>query len=612
VTYVYNDPAEFKDDVIRGFTAAHPSYVSRVEGASGFVRAGGPLEGKVSLVIGGGSGHYPSYNGVVGTGFADGAVLGDLFASPSAEQVYRIAKAADGGAGVVLGFGNYAGDRLNFKVAADRLIAEGTDTRIVYVTDDIASAAPDEQGKRRGIAGTFTVYKIAGAAAEQGANLDEVERIMAAANAATYSFGVAFAGCTMPGADQPLFNVDRGMMDFGLGIHGEPGISSAPWMNAKDLAAKLVETVLAERPEGTRRAAVLINGLGATKYEELFVLFGEVSELLVAASVEMVLPEAGELVTSLEMAGCSLSVTWLNDELESYWVAPADTPAFRRGSAVASERFTTRRQVASHSATQAVTEASQDSIAAAAIAREAVRTLSATIEEHKDYLGRIDAIAGDGDHGIGMSRGAKAAAEAAEQTEGGVQTVLSAAGHAFGDKAGGTSGILWGMLLDGVGKALGNTDRVTAHRLADAVRESATDLQSFSRAELGDKTMLDALFPFVNTLTAEVGNGQPLTSAWRTAAAACVSAAEATAPLTPRIGRARPLAERSVGTPDPGAVSLSLIVTAIGGILPDSAASSVRSTKDPGAAAGDSKSAGQPDPAEERTPANDSTRKAEQ
>ena len=232
MTHIYDDPAEFKSDVIKGFAAAYPQYVQRVTGASGFVRAGGPLEGKVSLVIGGGSGHYPSYNGVVGAGFADGAVLGDLFASPSAEQVYRIAKAADGGAGVVLGFGNYAGDRLNFSVAAERLINEGIDTRIVYVTDDVASASPEEQQKRRGIAGTFTVYKIAAAAAESGANLDEVERVMRAANAATYSFGVAFHGCTMPGSDQPLFTVDEGHMDFGLGIHGEPGITSASALEA--------------------------------------------------------------------------------------------------------------------------------------------------------------------------------------------------------------------------------------------------------------------------------------------------------------------------------------------------------------------------------------------
>ncbi len=570
MTFVYNDPAEFKNDVLRGFAAAYRSHVDRVEGASGFVRAGGPLDGKVSLVIGGGSGHYPSYNGVVGTGFADGAVLGDLFASPSAEQVYRICRAANGGAGVILGFGNYAGDRLNFRVAADRLIAEGIDARIVYVTDDIASAEPAEHGKRRGIAGTFTVYKIAGAAAEEGAELDEVERIMAAANQATYSFGVAFDGCTMPGAAQPLFTVESGKMDFGLGIHGEPGISSAPWISARELAAKLVDTVLAERPpEASGRAAVLVNGLGATKYEELFALFGDVADLLDKADVELVGPEVGELVTSLDMAGCSLSVTWLDEELERLWLAPADTPAFRRGNTKVSERFTTRRTADDTVEETVAAEASEESIAAAAVARRAVSALYAVVEEHKEYLGRIDAIAGDGDHGTGMSRGSKAAAEAAEATQGGVQTVLAAAGSAFGDKAGGTSGILWGLLLDGVGKGLGNTDKVSAERLVQAVDSAATNLQSFSKAELGDKTMLDALFPFVDTLKDEVGKGTELSQAWRAAADTCVSAAEATASMTPKIGRARPLAERSVGTPDPGAISMGLIVTAVGQVLAD-------------------------------------------
>jgi D-erythrulose 4-kinase len=568
MTHLYNDPAEFKNDVLKGFAAAYPQYVQRVEGASGFVRAGGPFEGKVSLVIGGGSGHFPSYNGVVGTGFADGAVLGDVFASPSAEQVYRVAKAAYGGAGVVLGFGNYAGDRLNFGVAAERLSNEGIDTRIVYVTDDVASASREEQQKRRGIAGTFTVYKMAGAAAENGANLDEVESVMRAANAATCSFGVAFHGCTLPGTDNPLFTVDEGHMDFGLGIHGEPGITSAAWMPAKDLAAKLVETVLAERPEGASdRAAVVLNGLGATKYEELFVLYGDVSELLRSAEVELVSPEVGELVTSLDMAGCSLSVTWLDEELEGYWLAPADTPAFRRGNPVANKRFTTRRPRAGHVERAMTAEASEESIAAAAMARQAVDALYAAVEENKDYLGRIDAIAGDGDHGIGMSRGSRAAARAANEAEGGVETVLSAAGHAFGDKAGGTSGILWGLLLEGVGKGLGNTEAVTAKRLADAVQGSAQHLQKFSKAELGDKTMLDALFPFVDTLVGQVDAGVSISEAWRSAADVCRSAAQATASLTPKIGRARPLAERSIGTPDPGAVSLALIVTAIGKVF---------------------------------------------
>ncbi|MGH3337650.1 MAG: dihydroxyacetone kinase subunit DhaK, partial [Propionibacteriaceae bacterium] len=337
-----------------------------------------------------------------------------------------------------------------------------------------ASASREEKEKRRGIAGTFTVYKVAAAAAEDGANLDEVERVMRSANSATYSFGVAFHGCTLPGADQPLFAVDEGRMDFGLGIHGEPGISSAPWMSANDLAGKLVETVLAERPEGVSgRAAVLLNGLGATKYEELFVLYGHVNELLNAAGVVEVLPEVGELVTSLDMAGCSLSITWLDEELEGYWVAPAETPAFRRGTAVTSEKFTARRARVGQVAEEVVAEASEESIAAAAAARKAVDAIYAAVEENKEYLGRLDAIAGDGDHGIGMSRGSKAAAVAANETHGGVETVLSAAGHAFADKAGGTSGILWGLLLEGVGKSLGNTEVVTARRLADAIEESA-------------------------------------------------------------------------------------------------------------------------------------------
>jgi len=357
-------------------------------------------------------------------------------------------------------------------------------------------------------------------------------------------------------------------MDFGLGIHGEPGVSSAAWMPAADLAKSLVESVLAERPEGADgRAAVLLNGLGATKYEELFALYGEVADLLEKARLELVQPEVGELVTSLDMAGCSLSVTWLDDELESLWAAPADTPAFSRGEAVRNQRFTERHQGTPEEVDADESEASDASIAAAAVVRDVVAAISATVDEHKEYLGEIDAVAGDGDHGIGMSRGAKAATEAAAAAEGGVQTVLTAAGAAFGDKAGGTSGILWGVLLENVGRGLGNEEPVTAPRVADAVSTAAKRLQTFGKAELGDKTMLDSLFPFVETLVAEVESGTLLTQAWQRAAESCVAAAEATAPMVPKIGRARPLAERSVGTPDPGAISLSLIVTSIGEVL---------------------------------------------
>lgn len=572
MTHVYNDPERFKDDLLRGFELAHGRHVRRVPDASGFVRADGPLEGKVSLVVGGGSGHYPSYSGVVGPGFADGAVLGDVFASPSTEQVYRVGRAAHGGAGLLFGFGNYAGDRMNFGMAAERLRAEGFDVRIVYVTDDVASAGNDAVGDRRGIAGTFTVYKLAGAAAERGDNIDDVERVMRTANASTFSFGVAFAGCTLPGQHEPLFEVPDGSMDFGLGIHGEPGVESVGWIPARSLAGQLVDRLLAERPSAADpRAAVLLNGLGATKYEELYVLWADVAPLLERAGVEIVEPEVGELVTSLDMAGCSLSVTWLDDELDTLWRAPADTPAYRKGAGASTRRFHTIHREQEVAELRSETAASEASKRAIPVVRKALHALRAEVESNVDLLGRLDAVAGDGDHGIGMSRGSRAAADAADAATGGVQTVLVAAGAAFGDKAGGTSGVLWGMLLDQLGRELGDQDPVTPSRLASAVAAATDRVQKFGKAQIGDKTLVDALLPFNRALSAHVASGATIADAWQAASRAAVAAAEDTARLTPRLGRARPLAERSVGTPDPGAVSLGLIVTAVGSVISSNA-----------------------------------------
>ncbi len=565
MTYIYDDPARFKDDVIAGFSAAYGRYAARVVHASGFVRQGGPRQGKVSLVVGGGSGHYPSYAGIVGRGLADGCVLGDVFTSPSAEQIYRVGCAADGGAGMVLAFGNYAGDRLNFAAAQERLIAGGIDTRIVYVTDDIASADRSEKGKRRGIAGTAAVYKIGGAAADSGRDLDAVERVMRAANEVTFSYGVAFGGCTLPGHSEPLFKVAEGQMEFGLGIHGEPGIHSAAWMPAAELAATLVASLLEERPpQANGRVALIVNGLGATKYEELLVLYGHVDRLLREAGVTPVLPEVGELVTSLNMAGCSISLTWLDAELEEFWAAPVDTASFRRGDPSTFPSFepVRHRHAEVHAAVGGAASTEVSRQAAAAI-RQVLSAMTNVVIENEEYLGRVDAVAGDGDHGMGMVRGMKAALSAAENAEdGGAGTVLRAAGDAFSDRAGGTSGILWGILLTAVGASLADSEAVTAQRLAAAVRAGAQTVKNVGKAELGDKTMLDALFPFVDSLEKSAGEGRPLAEAWAIGANVAVQAAAATAELLARIGRARPLAERGLGTPDPGAVSMGLVLTA--------------------------------------------------
>src|SRR5882757_2809549 len=568
MAHIYGDPADFKDDMVAGFVSAYGRYVERVPGASAVRRRGGARQGKVSLITGGGSGHYPAFCGTVGQGLADAAVIGDVFTSPSGEQAYRTAKALDGGAGVLFSFGNYAGDVLNFAAAQERVRAEGVDCRTVLVTDDVASAPATDQGKRRGIAGTFVVFKTVGAAADRGESIDSVERLARKANDRTRSFGVAFAGCTLPGQREPLFTVPAGEMELGMGIHGEPGIESVPRVDAAELAETLLRPLLAEQPDGADgRIAVILNGLGGSKYEELFVLWKSLSALLDRAELRVTLPEVGELITSLDMAGASLTLTWLDDELAELWAAPADTPAFRRGAITEPPRF---EQVATGPVEDAATvtaTADADSIRAAGTVRAVLAAMLEAVTEQEAELGRLDAVAGDGDHGSGMVRGLRAATAAAGKTDGGVGATLDAAGLAFGDRAGGTSGMLWGVLLQAVGRSLGDTGTPTGQALCDAVRAGIADLQRVGNAQLGDKTMLDALIPFADAFAAAVNAGTACATAWREAGLLATRAAAETAALTPKLGRARPLAQRSVGSPDPGAVSMALCLTAAGDVL---------------------------------------------
>ncbi|MFJ6855239.1 dihydroxyacetone kinase family protein [Streptomyces sp. NPDC091271] len=567
MTRLSNDPAAFADEALEGFVAAHPRRVRQVPG--GVVRATRTAPGQVAVVVGGGSGHYPAFSGLVGQGLAHGAAVGNVFASPSAHQVRQVARAAETGGGVLLAYGNYAGDVLHFGQAAARLTAEGVPTRTLGVTDDMSSASPDEAHKRRGVAGDLVVFKAASAAAEAGLPLDEVTRIAELANARTRSFGVAFSGCTLPGADHPLFSVPEGRMAVGLGIHGEPGMGEQPVPTADEAAELLVATVLGELPEGVgsprgERAAVILNGLGSVKYEELFVVYRRVAQLLAEAGVETVDPEVGELVTSFDMAGVSLTLCWLTDELEPLWTAPADAPAYRKGSVEAADLFAPGPSA--ETAEETVPSATDASREAARTALTALRVLKETVDVHAEELGRIDAVAGDGDHGIGMQRGSTGAYEAAARAVAlgaGAETLLHRAADAWADRAGGTSGALWGCMLRALGSTLGDTERPTAPLVATGVARATAGVMELGKAEVGDKTMVDVLVPFSYALTAATEAGQPLATAWDTAAHSASAAAEATADLLPRMGRARPHAGKSLGTPDAGAHSLALIVRAV-------------------------------------------------
>ncbi|GAB0116693.1 dihydroxyacetone kinase family protein [Acidisoma sp. 7E03] len=558
MTHLFDDPEDFAARALHGFCEVHARLVRPTPG--GVLRASATPKGKVALVIGGGSGHYPAFAGYVGPGFADAAVAGDVFASPSTRLVHDVAARAERGAGVLLGYGNYAGDVLNFGAAAERLRSRGIDARTLAVTDDVASASVEEAGKRRGVAGDVAVFKIAGAAAEAGLDLDTVEAVARRANDRTRSFGVAFGGCTLPGVSAPLFTVPTGQMAIGLGIHGEPGIAEQPIVTAAELARILVDRLLAEAPVGGgSRVAAILNGLGSTKQEELFVLWASVSAALRAAGCTIVAPLVGEYVTSLDMEGCSLTLTWLDEELERFWCAPCDTVAFSRGTIEAGP--VAQNAAAEEEPTATFTPGSPASQAIGQRIAEAFTALAHALKEAEAELGRIDAEAGDGDHGQGMARGSAAAAEAARaaaEAGAGAASVLAAAGSAWADRAGGTSGAIWGLGLAAASRQLGDETAPDAAALGRAAEQALQAVQSLGGAKPGDKTLVDAFHPFVTCLCAALAQGTPVAVAWAQAAEAATRGAEETAALLPRLGRARPLAERSRGHRDAGAVSFAL------------------------------------------------------
>ena len=561
MTHLVNNAEDFADQALDGLVAAHSRYVRKVHG--GVVRATQTEPGQVAVVIGGGTGHYPAFPGWVGPGLAHGAACGNIFASPSASQVYSVLKAANQGGGILLSFGNYTGDVIHFGQAADRVRDEGIDVRIVTVTDDVASAPQAESARRRGIAGDLAVFKVAGAAAEEGMRLDEVERVTRRANDRTRTMGVAFSGCTLPGADHPLFTIPDGKMSVGLGIHGEPGIAVVDLPTADEVAQLLVDKVLAETPKDDGgRIAVLLNGLGTVKYEELFVAYRMVALLLEQQGYTIVGPEVGEQCTSLDMAGLSLTVMWLDEDLERLWIAPCNAPAYRKGAMAGRQPVSGEDRDDDEIA--AIPESSEGSRALARRLAGALADVHQMLVENEAYLGGLDEVAGDGDHGIGMVRGARAADESAQASAAagaGAHTLLVRAGDAWAERAGGTSGALWGMAIGTAARLLDDQSCPGQDVAVRAASEAIDAIVSLGGAEVGDKTMVDAAIPFRDALVAAEGKG--LGPAWAEAVAAAEEAARGTAEFAAKRGRSRTHADKSIGTPDPGAVSFAKVVAVL-------------------------------------------------
>lgn len=327
-----NDADAFVDEMLDGLLLAHPDALRAAsDDRRALVRADAPVSGQVGIVTGGGSGHLPVFLGYVGVGLASGVAVGNVFSSPSADQVLAATRAVDGGAGVLYLYGNYGGDVLNFDLAAEMADAEGIATATILVTDDVASAPPERAADRRGIAGLVFAYKCAGAAAERG---DDLEGVVAAARAAvvnTRTMGVGLSPTILPSAGKPTFTLDEGEMEIGIGIHGEPGVHRGRLESADQVARRLVDAVADDLGLAWgERVAVLVNGMGSTPLEELYLLYRKTYQLLAERGVRIERNYIGEYATSLEMAGASISLMRLEDQLAPLLAAPAASPFFRQ------------------------------------------------------------------------------------------------------------------------------------------------------------------------------------------------------------------------------------------------------------------------------------------
>lgn len=329
---ILNDAKDYVDEMLEGFTAAHPEFYAQPERRV-IARAGGAIAGKVGIVTGGGSGHLPVFTGYVGPGFLDACAIGDVFASPSAEQMAGAIRRANGGAGVLRLYGNYGGDVMNFDMAGEMVdMEDDIRTSTVVLADDVVSAPKDEAEKRRGVAGMIYAFKIAGAAADTMADLDEVTRIAQKAADACRSIGMALSPCIVPQAGKANFDIGDGEMEMGMGIHGEPGIWRDSLKPADAITDEMIDRILADRPLARGdRVSVLVNSLGATPLEELYIMYRRVRQRFDAAGVEIVMPLVGRYATSMEMTGATLTVIALDDELETYLKAPAACAYWRVG-----------------------------------------------------------------------------------------------------------------------------------------------------------------------------------------------------------------------------------------------------------------------------------------
>jgi len=531
---------------------------------------------KVSLLSGGGSGHEPAHAGYIGLGMLDAAVCGDVFASPSQIQVYEAIKDSAGSRGSLLIIKNYSGDIMNFQNAAFLAGMDGLEVDYIKVNDDIAVEDSLYTVGRRGVAGTVLVHKIAGAAAERGDDLSGVKRLAQKAADHVRSLGFALSPCTVPAKGSPTFVLDDKEMEFGIGIHGEPGIRREKIASAGELAKRMIPAILSDlKISAGGEVALLVNGFGATPLMELYILTYNAMEELAAAGVKAFRIFTGNYMTSLEMAGASISLLKLDDELKTLLDAPSDVTPFCCNSRLLPELLPALPvQQGVKGSYKAETDPAWGAIGAEGISLRniiyLVDKMSEIIIKNEAPFCEMDAHGGDGDFGMSIAKGFRRLKDEWETITTHSKTIgefLDNCSKIIMEHCGGASGPIWGFAFKYAAKAVADKQSLQIADFAGLMQAAVNGVQetgkrSFGRgAVVGDKTLADALIPCADAWSDAARKGKAFPVAFAEAAAAALAGAEATKNIVARMGRAENAGERSLGYPDAGAHALGVIFT---------------------------------------------------
>ncbi len=571
---IINRPETVVTEMCKGLVLTNPDleFVKKYK----VIRKKNLDKNKVSLISGGGSGHEPAHAGFVGKGMLDAAVCGDVFASPSQIQVYQAIKETAGDKGTLLIIKNYSGDMMNFKNAAHLAEEDGIQVDYVKVDDDIAVKDSLYTVGRRGVAGTVLVHKIAGAAAEKGGSLKEVKAAAENAISNVRSIGFALSSCTVPAKGTPTFELKENEMEYGVGIHGEPGIQRENIPSADELAKRMTDA-LAEELNVTQgeEVTVLVNGFGSTPLQELYLFNYAVAKVLHEKNIRIYRSFAGNYMTSIDMLGASLTFMKMNAELKELLDQESEAPAFSVKGHVPEivleeEIRECKEENLTEESYKACAEVRNEKITLENIVYM-VETMSHCIIKNEIPFCELDSHAGDGDFGMSVAKGfrqlKKEWKELTKEHTSSIGEFLQACSMVIMEHCGGASGPIWGSAFRAAGKKADGKTELTIFEFADMMQEAVTGIQktgeySFGRgAVVGDKTLIDALVPCADTWTACADKKETFEHAFTKAAQAAVQGAKDTEAIAARMGRAGTVGDRSIGYPDAGAYALGVIFT---------------------------------------------------